>query len=129
MVVWVCACENEDDGPSETTGADVKCRIANEEENDANRPWLASGVRSGGRGGRRNRVRLLDDIIGVPVPCLPETRKTLAHIRWEGCERTLGKERVASGAHVDVPTAFIWIPNLPHATDDDTHPWHGVCRR
>jgi hypothetical protein len=95
--VWVWVCDDddgdvdEDGGPSETTRADVKRRIANEEDG-AGRPWLASEVGRGGRGGRRSRVRLLDDIIGVPVPCLPETRKTLAHIRWEGWERTLGKK-------------------------------------
>ena len=100
---------DDGDGPSETaerTRADVmkKRRIEKEEEEGASLsrpccPWLpaSAGVaagRGGGRGVKRDRVRVLDDVIRVPVPRLPETRRTFAHIRLGG----VGADESASGA-------------------------------
>jgi hypothetical protein len=146
--------DGDGDGPSETerTRADVKKRrIEKEEEKAENNdsgagagasrpcpccpwPWLpasasvAAGRGGRGRGVRRDRVRVLDDVIRVPVPRLPETRRTFAHIRLGGVGADAGKES-ASGAQSRRSHGF----HLHlHATDPTTTtriPWHGVCRR
>jgi len=61
-------------------------------------PWLANaGVAGRAGGGRCHQARLVvGDSMRAPVPCLLKTRKTFAHIRWEGDYEVTARQADAS---------------------------------